>query len=262
MPQFNSILFFDKINNQMISFWNFLCFTTVLFSIVLITACNSNKNNISDFNPNAFVDTAYHCYDADKKIINFFIKEWIKAGKRRFVKEHFYADTTNLQKDTYQIDTIIYSMNKCKFFSFVITKSNFELLLDGENEYVRNFPSNYYYGGRAILGYRKDLQSKWKLSFFEEFTADMFPTYSETKRYMQNSFFCQLKDQYYPQFDVSKRRKLIPINVNVSDTTFWTSIVWDSINFRKGYFPFELNNRSEPFDNIVVNYPDSLDCRY
>jgi hypothetical protein len=162
--------------------------------------------------------------------------------------------------ETFNVDTIIYAPDRTKFFSIVITKSSIELFNKFEKANEWPYKSDYFYGSRALLGYRKNNNEKWKIRLFEIYTADIYPNYQAVKNETRIAFFSNLSEKYFNKRDSLKNRELIKINTTVLEKGFWQSVVWDSVTFKPGYFPFELNNLGEPWPALNVTYPDSLIC--
>lgn len=236
---------------------SFKYLTELIFAaLIVFGSCNSNNKKsaikVSDIESNA-------CYESDTRIIKYFIKEWLKQDKKAFPKEYFYKDTAQLQGETFNIDTIIYSYNQSKFFATIIMKSSIDLLNDFEKTEWGS-DSSYFYGSRAVLGYRKTKKSKWQVQFFDQYIGNLFYSYESAQNYIRDSYFNRIQDQFFVKRGDNKKMELVKIGKNVTSSDFWTCVVWDSLSFRKGYFPFELNNLGEPNRTLCNEYPDTLKC--
>ena len=233
-------------------------FLYVVFGYILIAYifCNNTIKN-SDKGKKV-----YKCYTTDKRIISYTIKEWVKNDQKWFLKEEFFQDTINLSEANFQIDTIIYSNDKSKFFAIVLFNADTNLLSEDTRRDF-DFKEKYYYGGRSILGYRGQSTLSWEVRFFWQFIGTIYPSRNEAQEDMRNVYFNELRnpERAISTRDINNKPVTIPIKYSVLDEGFWSSDLWDSLSFKRGYFPFELNNLGEVIPQIHVVIPDSLVCK-
>lgn len=188
-------------------------------------------------------------YLIDKKEIGEKLKKWGQNNKRWFLKEDFFQDTINLSIPNYFIDTILYASDCNRFFSIILFKAD-TLLLDSIDREMFSFEEKYFYGGRALLGYREKINSKWKIRHFEQFIGGCYTNISNARTAMRKAYFEDLHEKYFATQDSKNKRILEPIGYNVIEEEFWNSQIWDSVTYKKGYYPFELNNIGEPINQF------------
>jgi hypothetical protein len=173
------------------------------------------------------------------------------------------------------VDTIMYSPDSLKLFSFVIIRVP---------DYENNKPDQVYYCGEDMIGYRYSKKQAWKIYYFGQNRPTGAKNYNMIRNIFRNYYFGNGKfrtsgDTYWdgihndtlgmarsltvPQED---NRVVIYFDYNIDDKRFWEkSIVWKKGSRIPGYYSFETIGNVAPGyrDSVIsiiphLDYPDSL----
>ena len=130
-------------------------FSILLLMTIFLSACKDFKVNL---NPVRY-PSKYKIYYRDSLYIATTI--WQFIDKKVDVFEFYKRYNISLDKVRIDVDTVIYSPDSLKLFSFVIIQSP-----DHEDKIVNKF----YYSGADIIGYRISKQDFWKIYYFNNVT--------------------------------------------------------------------------------------------
>ncbi len=158
------------------------------------------------------------------------------------------------------IDTILYSKDSLKLFSFFIIQ-------------VRNIDANpitIHFNGLTLVGYRESTLEPWTI-YPTRFTAFFgYDNYNMLRDRLRKEFFQWFKDEKMWYWSSEKqRRELFAYEYNVNDPSFWDSCyIWKKGISIPGYYVFQLTGNVLPDDDDAIielpkiNYPDSLIMQY
>jgi hypothetical protein len=234
---------------------------TVCFSLfVCIVSCSrlaywsGTKIKKADYTVNImkeeyFRDSAFLCFTA-------YEYEKIKFNDPMF----------NHEDPKIFVDTIIYSPDKLKMFTFLIIKH-----IDNSNWAKDNYPKQkYFYGGVCLIGYRNRLDTMWTVYDFNWYSTDGWSKYIQVKRLFNYFYFYEFKGNIEYSWDSIKQVDVEEkIGYNLNEADFWTkSIVWRKGARIPGLYNFQIYGNVKPSDadygrNLekkmpVINYPDSI----
>jgi|GEM_PF-5006580 len=166
----------------------------------------------------------------------------------------------SVRKEDYlrvDIDTILYSADRLKLFSFDITY----LKDDNDKE------QPYCYFGQTLIGYRMDTQTAWTIypgHTFAEFVG--YANYNKVKNRLRLEFFHKFKDEsrWYWNNEQHERQQFY-YKYNVNDLSFWDSCyIWKKgVSIPELYIFQQKGNVKPDGDDIIftlptIRYPDSL----
>jgi len=155
------------------------------------------------------------------------------------------------------IDTILYSPDTLKLFSFVITYTK-----DTEDK-----KNPYGYFGQVLIGYRTSTHEPWIIYPGVHFARFLgYLNYNKIKNRLRLEFFHKFKDENMWYWSNEKQqRELFTYKYNANDPKFWDSChTWQKGVSIPGYYIFQLRGNVTPdmddllFKQPEVHYPDSL----
>ena len=173
------------------------------------------------------------------------------------------------------VDTIIYSPDTLKLFSFVIVTVP---------DYENKNPNRLFYSGEDMIGYRLSKNETWKIYYFGQIRPTGLKDYNQVRDilrnyYLGNGKFKSSDDTYWDgihndtlgmarsiTFPKEANRVNIKFGYNIDDIRFWDkSIVWKKGSRIPGYYSFETVGNVAPGygDSLIkiiphLDYPDSL----
>lgn len=235
-------------------------FLIAVISIILITAYNlllGNWKHVffdTKFKGNTSAANRYKSpnavYQRDSLFIVLTIKQFLDEGVYPF--DLFQEKNIPTEMVHFEVDSIIYSPDKLKFFAFLIEHAP-------ESNTVSSNRPVYYFSELTLIGYRNSINEIWKI--YCDYTSSVFETYNDNRNFFRRYYFGEgnfkFDSEYY--WDSSlKERVLITFKYNLDDTRFWdSSIVWKKGSRVPGYYGFETNGNVKPNDeNAIKEMPD------
>ena len=200
---------------------------------------------------------------------------WQFIDKKVDIFDYYKRYNILLSKVGVDVDTIIYSPDTLKLFSFVIIKVP---------DYENNKPDQFYYSGEDMIGYRLSKNKPWKIYYFGQIRPTGLKNYNQVRNifrnyYLGNGKFKSSYDTYWDgihndtlgmarsiTFPEETNRINIKFGYNIDDSQFWNkSIVWKKGSRIPDYYSFETIGNVAPGygDSLIkiiphLNYPDSL----
>lgn len=174
--------------------------------------------------------------------------------KKQVSPFHFYT-TFNipLSKVKVEVDTIIYSPNQLKLFSFNIIS------------YWDSKENKSISSGDGFIGYRNNRKERWRLFHFDQFGTGGFHKYNSIRKlfreyYLGDGEFKNDLHNYW--ISEIKNYKSIPFKYNLDNKLFWdSSIVWQKGIPIPGYYSFEVDDQAKPGEeNIIKKLPQLTDA--
>jgi len=157
------------------------------------------------------------------------------------------------------VDSILYSPDSLKLFSFVIM-----IVPDYENDK----PDSIYYNGYDLIGYRDSKKDIWAIWYFGQYCPSGWDNYNKVRNLFRNYYIYHDRFKNGSNYYWSSKKQdyvSIPFGYNIDDKHFWdSSVVWQKEMPIPGYYPFQVKDQSKPEDKDAVkviphlDYPDSL----
>lgn len=171
-------------------------------AIVIISfSCGNDNYKATPLKFKSVVKINKASYIADKNQICLVIKKMVNAKINPFdIKE--YDKNTRIF-----VDTIIYSPDKTRLITFIITKNNTEKLLKKENN------ENYYYNANYLFCVKNNTTNVIGVFDYSSFNLVNFYSYKEIKEALYD--YC-----FYRLFGESTQEN---IHYNIDDSRFWQS---------------------------------------
>jgi len=193
-------------------------------------------------------------YKKDSFFIVFTAWQFIQKEITPF--DFYKTFNVSFQTIKIEIDTILYSPDMHKLFSFVITT-----YWDGkENKNISV--------GNGFVGYRNSKEARWKLFNFDQFSTGGFRNYNTVRRLFRDYYLKDGKfknDSHYYWISNKNKYESIPFKYNLDNDKFWdSSIVWKKGIPISGYYSFEVRDQAKPDDEDAIkllphlDYPDSI----
>lgn len=196
-------------------------------------------------------------YRRDSLFIVLTAKQYVDKGIYPF--DLFKQKNIPEEMVHFEVDSIIYSPDKLKFFAFLIECAP-------ESNTIYSEKPEYYYSEYTIIGYRKKTNEIWKI--YSDYYRSVLNTYNDNRATFRNYYFANGKFKYDSDYywDSSEQDRVsIPFKYNLDDVKFWdSSIVWKKGSRILGYYGFETTGNVKPGDENAIKviphleYPDSL----
>lgn len=235
-----------------------LCIQDVFFVVISLfvvssSSCSNQKLKIESV-PNKE-------YTRDSIFIDYTLRKWLYKKHSGYYHISDYFDSTKpTSKYEILIDTILYSPDKRKLFSFIIYKYDTSSMSSHTltSEYLlNNLKSNFMYDGRTIVGYRDSVTNIWTLRDFQPYIPLMFFTKEALKKELYDFYCNKIKDKYLS----SNLKGSVKYEYGIIDPSFWgKSVIWKKGFIVADKYIFELysNDKIMPTDEFDINYPDSI----
>lgn len=244
-------------------FYNIKWLSVVLF-ILFFTGCQNRLKIAAE--PIRY-DSPDKIYQRDSLYIATTI--WQFMDKQVDIFDYYKQYKIPFNKVNIDIDTIIYSPDSLKLFSFVIERIP---------EYENNKPNKYFYSGSDMIGYRSSKKEPWNIWYFGEYRPTGWDNYNKVRNLFRWYYLGdgKFKNDYRGYWDgihyendtfpLQKARINIKFGYNIDDKHFWdSSIVWKKGNRIPGYYGFQTKGEVVPgyMDSPIriiprLDYPDSL----
>jgi len=157
------------------------------------------------------------------------------------------------------VDTVLYSPDKLKLFSFLIIKAPNKSTWGKDN-----FPkAKNIFDGLCLIGFRNKPDTMWKLYEFSQYRPSGFTEYKQVQRLLNHYYFYKFKDDFGSKWDLTIGERSEKFKYNLNEANFWeNSIVWRKEARVKGFYNFQVSYLTEYIDSIirtpVIQYPDSI----
>ncbi len=232
---------------------------TLAFLVLLCFGCVSKEEAIrlkyielEAINDSFKIKMSYR----DSLLFNYTTKELLKVGYDSFdydskvIKRGFIVNNYT--------DNIFYSPDKLKCVSFEILETP---TASQENKLsIPKDAKKNLYSAIAMIGYRKDTLSIWKIYPLGIYQPNGYTSYKEVRAMMQKEYFQELKGDYY--------------KCNLTDPCFWTeeNVIWKKGNTIPEYYDFQVRTNKYYYERDKhdydldfflnqlpkINYPDKI----
>ena len=234
----------------------------VLSTILLVFVFCNNENKVVDKEEDQEVNVSgtpnrYKSPTNKYRLDSLFIVETVYGYiDKRLPPFDFYSQLYNsLSKININVDTIFFSQDRLKLFSFII------ITIKDKNNSYKNV-------GNGLIGYRNSINEKWNIFNFNQFTPVGFRKYNSVRKlfreyYLGDGEFKTDTHSYWNSID--GKYQSIPFGYCLDDPLFWdSSIVWKKGFPLRNYYPFEVKDQAKPDEEDIVivlpnfNYSDSI----
>jgi len=248
----------------------------ILLNTIYFVSCNFTHNADKIKKPIHYVSTNSN-YRRDSLYVATTI--WQFIDKKVDIFDYYKQYNIPLNKVRVDVDTIIYSPDTLKLFSFVIITVP---------DYENKKPDRFYYSGEDMIGYRFVKNQPWSIYYFGQIRPTGVNDYNDVRNIFRNYYLGQgkFKNSYATYWDgirndtlgmarsitfpAENNRVNIKFGYNVDDTNFWNkSIVWKKGSRIPKYYSFETIGNVAPgyTDSPIIriphlDYPDSLINEY
>lgn len=210
--------------------------------------CN-NKYESDTTDPKRFKSPDEY-YRRDSLFIVLTVKQFVNNGIYPF--DFFKQFNIPEQMVHFEVDSIIYSPDRLKFFAFLIQHAP-------ESNTVYSNKPEYFFSEYTLIGYRTKKDEIWKI--YSDYYKSVLNSYNDNRNTFRKYYFGDGKFKYDSDYywDSSIQDRIsIPFKYNLDDLKFWdSSIVWQKGSRIPGYYGFETTGNVKPGEeNAIKNLPN------
>ncbi|MES2766126.1 MAG: hypothetical protein V4642_09675 [Bacteroidota bacterium] len=218
------------------------------FFTVILLSCNSLKQEIAvPLEPIRYPSPSAN-YQRDSLYIASTIWQFIDKEYNAF--DSFKRNNHKLNQVRIDVDSIFYSPDSLKLFSFVIAT-----IPDREDTNLK-----YYHHGYDMVGYRLNTKEPWKIYRLGEFAPSGLKSYNRVREVFRDFYFYQFRYRTDYAWD-SVRQDMVTtrFGYNIDHTDFWTkNLIWRKGSRLPGLYIFETKGNARPGLEDAVEFPPQL----